>query len=199
MSGVQPTNLQGLQAALGDKRIIQVACGDYHNLALTSTGELYSWGTNDYGQLGLGYTGPAVENPVKVNFERTTDEDEGEGEAFVFGITAAGHHSGALVLGRGGAKPVVDSRVESTETISTGSQDAQGRDDHRDSDPSEGYGMPGDWPQTQTGLESQGTFNGGGRGMPMFRIGFAGRGASIGGGRLGPGPARQWRPRGGAE
>ncbi|KAI4884474.1 hypothetical protein NFI96_014102 [Prochilodus magdalenae] len=34
--------------------VIQIACGNFHSLALTNGGEVYSWGQNNYGQLGLG-------------------------------------------------------------------------------------------------------------------------------------------------
>lgn len=34
--------------------IIQVACGDSHSLALTKGGDVFSWGLNSHGQLGLG-------------------------------------------------------------------------------------------------------------------------------------------------
>lgn len=40
--------------ALGTSIVIQVACGTNHALALTNNGELYSWGSNGEGQLGLG-------------------------------------------------------------------------------------------------------------------------------------------------
>ncbi|XP_072534564.1 probable E3 ubiquitin-protein ligase HERC4 [Salminus brasiliensis] len=36
--------------------VVQVACGNIHSLALTKGGEVYSWGQNNYGQLGLGKT-----------------------------------------------------------------------------------------------------------------------------------------------
>ncbi|MGI8411580.1 MAG: RCC1 domain-containing protein [Solirubrobacteraceae bacterium] len=36
--------------------IIQVAAGDNYSLALSASGQLYSWGENDYGQLGDGDT-----------------------------------------------------------------------------------------------------------------------------------------------
>ncbi|MFZ5948284.1 MAG: T9SS type A sorting domain-containing protein [Stygiobacter sp.] len=38
--------------ALNGKIIKQIACGDYHTIALTIDGQVYSWGRNDYGQLG---------------------------------------------------------------------------------------------------------------------------------------------------
>ncbi|XP_076173074.1 HECT and RLD domain containing E3 ubiquitin ligase 4 isoform X2 [Ptiloglossa arizonensis] len=39
---------------LGTNVVVQVACGMKHALALTNNGELYSWGYNNEGQLGLG-------------------------------------------------------------------------------------------------------------------------------------------------
>ncbi|XP_017798859.1 PREDICTED: probable E3 ubiquitin-protein ligase HERC4 [Habropoda laboriosa] len=39
---------------LGTSTVVQVACGKKHALALTNNGELYSWGFNSEGQLGLG-------------------------------------------------------------------------------------------------------------------------------------------------
>jgi len=32
--------------------VVQVATGRYHSLALTAEGSVYSWGLNDWGQLG---------------------------------------------------------------------------------------------------------------------------------------------------
>ncbi|XP_060594475.1 probable E3 ubiquitin-protein ligase HERC4 isoform X2 [Ruditapes philippinarum] len=38
------------------RTIVQVSCGRYHNLLLTDDGQIYSWGDNRFGQLGLGHT-----------------------------------------------------------------------------------------------------------------------------------------------
>ncbi|KAE9340025.1 hypothetical protein PF008_g11289 [Phytophthora fragariae] len=40
---------------LSSQVITKVACGLYHTVAITSGGEVYSFGKNDYGQLGLGH------------------------------------------------------------------------------------------------------------------------------------------------
>lgn len=39
--------------ALGDRRIVSVACGQYHSMVVTATGRVFAFGKNDYGQLGL--------------------------------------------------------------------------------------------------------------------------------------------------
>ncbi|XP_065750861.1 probable E3 ubiquitin-protein ligase HERC4 isoform X3 [Phocoena phocoena] len=40
--------------SLSDIQIVQVACGYYHSLALSKASEIFCWGQNKYGQLGLG-------------------------------------------------------------------------------------------------------------------------------------------------
>ncbi|XP_026307639.1 E3 ubiquitin-protein ligase HERC2-like isoform X2 [Piliocolobus tephrosceles] len=40
--------------ALKTKRIRDIACGSSHSAALTSSGELYTWGLGEYGRLGHG-------------------------------------------------------------------------------------------------------------------------------------------------
>ncbi|XP_065336605.1 uncharacterized protein LOC135937383 [Cloeon dipterum] len=49
-----PTKISG---SLEQKMIVQVACGGLHTLALTSEGEVYSFGRKIEGQLGLGTSG----------------------------------------------------------------------------------------------------------------------------------------------
>ncbi|MDR2063787.1 MAG: IPT/TIG domain-containing protein [Candidatus Nomurabacteria bacterium] len=53
------TNLQG-------EVITQVAAGEYHSLALSNTGQVYVWGSDEYGQLGDGTVGPNA-NPTPTN------------------------------------------------------------------------------------------------------------------------------------
>mmetsp|Transcript_10926 Transcript_10926/g.38382 ORF Transcript_10926/g.38382 Transcript_10926/m.38382 type:complete len:1143 (-) Transcript_10926:44-3472(-) len=40
--------------ALADQRIVDIACGEAHSLAVSAMGNLYSWGACSCGQLGLG-------------------------------------------------------------------------------------------------------------------------------------------------
>lgn len=47
-----------LVEVLRERRVVQVAVGALHTLALTSTNELFSWGDNDLFQLGTGASGP---------------------------------------------------------------------------------------------------------------------------------------------
>ncbi|KAF6130390.1 HECT and RLD domain containing E3 ubiquitin protein ligase family member 6 [Phyllostomus discolor] len=51
---------------LTDKKIIQVSCGDYHSLALSEDGQVFSWGKNSHGQLGLGREVPSQASPQRV-------------------------------------------------------------------------------------------------------------------------------------
>lgn len=107
---------------LQDKSVISVVLGDYHNVALTSTGKVLTWGAYSGGALGLGdpttltpgtpgaYATeelrlralenrrgepPAVDVPTEVRFDhgRKTRKDR-----FCFSVAAAGWHTGALVI-----------------------------------------------------------------------------------------------------
>jgi Regulator of chromosome condensation (RCC1) repeat len=66
---------------------VAIACGAFHNLALTASGEIYSFGLNDYGQLGLGHTA-SVTAP-----QRIVDGLEG---VTVADISCGGWHSACI-------------------------------------------------------------------------------------------------------
>lgn len=105
-----------------DGAVVQFAAGDHHFAALTNLGDMYTWGEDGSGQLGLSpngplhkpfYRGQRKESPTKVNFPA---DDDGQ-KAFVFSICAAGMQSGALVLGhkRHDPEPAEGAKDESSE------------------------------------------------------------------------------------
>jgi hypothetical protein len=47
-----PTDITTRFGLLGDDKIIQLSLGNFHSSALSSTGRVYTWGFNFYGQLG---------------------------------------------------------------------------------------------------------------------------------------------------
>ncbi|GMK59581.1 hypothetical protein CspeluHIS016_0801870 [Cutaneotrichosporon spelunceum] len=87
---LRPMDVPGLD----NLPVVEVTAGDWHWAALTSKGEMYTWGQNGQGQLGDGSTN-AREEPTRVQFPPGEDGRE----AFVFSITAAGMQTGGLVLG----------------------------------------------------------------------------------------------------
>ncbi|XP_072190174.1 probable E3 ubiquitin-protein ligase HERC4 [Excalfactoria chinensis] len=48
---------------LGNDTIVQIACGDHHSMALTRGGNLFTWGRNTHGQLGVGSQDPFISKP----------------------------------------------------------------------------------------------------------------------------------------
>ncbi len=65
--------------------IVAIAAGSYHNLALTSTGSVWAWGRDDYGQLGDDATLANKFTPVQV-----------PGAIYSRAIAAGGYHSLAV-------------------------------------------------------------------------------------------------------
>ena len=54
------------QSALYPFQVVDVSCGGDHTLALTSTGEVFSFGTSSNGQLGLGTRILETPQPQKI-------------------------------------------------------------------------------------------------------------------------------------
>jgi len=54
---------------LKDMHIIQVACGQKHSQAVTTTGYLFGWGNNSCGQLGVGDESKGVDSAEQVMFQ----------------------------------------------------------------------------------------------------------------------------------
>ncbi|EGD77865.1 ITCH protein [Salpingoeca rosetta] len=51
---------------LDGKQVCHVTAGDFHTLARTRTGHLYAWGSNQWGQLGLGSEADSVAAPTEI-------------------------------------------------------------------------------------------------------------------------------------
>eukprot|EP01102_Stenamoeba_stenopodia_P020415 TRINITY_DN7925_c0_g2_i1.p1 TRINITY_DN7925_c0_g2~~TRINITY_DN7925_c0_g2_i1.p1 ORF type:complete len:588 (-),score=107.12 TRINITY_DN7925_c0_g2_i1:64-1827(-) len=63
----ESVNLPTVVEKLRGTVISQVSAGAYHSAAISNAGELYMWGWNYYGQLGIGHTGPESQSePVRV-------------------------------------------------------------------------------------------------------------------------------------
>ncbi|XP_053477985.1 probable E3 ubiquitin-protein ligase HERC3 isoform X1 [Ictalurus furcatus] len=52
-------NIPKTCGSLTNRQIAQVACGNYHSVVLTKDGQLFTWGQNSSGQLGLGKGEPS--------------------------------------------------------------------------------------------------------------------------------------------
>ena len=100
-------------------RIVCVAAGSYHMLAVSDMGKLWAWGGGHYGQLGLGGQenqplplpvafnasggggnigdgGSGQECSSATNADGDSDEGEGDGEVAVVSVAAGAEHSAAL-------------------------------------------------------------------------------------------------------
>lgn len=75
--------------ALCDEEIIKVQCGASHSLALTSSGQMYSWGKNSQGQCGLGN----MEDTHRPHLVKKL------GEVVITSMAAGWEHSLALTSG----------------------------------------------------------------------------------------------------
>jgi hypothetical protein len=65
---------------------VRIVCGAFHNLALNDKGECFTWGINDFGQLGSGTTNYATVPEKVVDLEGV----------FISDIAAGGWHSVAI-------------------------------------------------------------------------------------------------------
>lgn len=121
-TGTTPESRPQIIPELQNKDIISVVLGDYHNAALAANGKLYTWGAFSHGALGLGDplklpldvpggfkdrdqllrarergwgNPPDVEVPTEVRFDHGRKAPK---DRFCFSVTAAGWHTGALVI-----------------------------------------------------------------------------------------------------
>jgi alpha-tubulin suppressor-like RCC1 family protein len=59
-----------LNEHLEEFNIIDICCGTYHSLALTSSGDIYAWGANKYGQIGIGSDRDCEPTPKKMKYSK---------------------------------------------------------------------------------------------------------------------------------
>ena len=83
--GPEPVQVAGLRW----KSVLEISCGDGHNLARCVDGSVYAWGLGGSGRLGLGHH-KSVMQPAKV--------DLGE-DKFCIAVAAGYYHSMALIEG----------------------------------------------------------------------------------------------------
>jgi len=87
---VKPTKISFLLS--GEERITHVEAGGYHSMAVTSSGAVYSWGDNEFGQCGFPLKKQHILKPTKIeNLESCLDEDEK-----ITKIVAGSEHSLAM-------------------------------------------------------------------------------------------------------
>ncbi|GAB1299082.1 RCC1 and BTB domain-containing protein 2 [Apodemus speciosus] len=98
---------------LSNKQVIEVACGSYHSLVLTSDGEVFAWGYNNSGQVGSGSTANqpiprrvtgCLQNKVVMNIacgQMCSTAVVDTGEVYVWGYNG----NGQLGLGSSGNQP----------------------------------------------------------------------------------------------
>ncbi|XP_015787614.1 probable E3 ubiquitin-protein ligase HERC3 [Tetranychus urticae] len=72
---------------LAHQCVIQICSGAHHSLALTKNGEIYSWGANNLGQLGLGYKNPSANKPHLITSLQASP---------IFSISSGSYHSFGL-------------------------------------------------------------------------------------------------------
>ncbi|QDZ21158.1 RCC1 -like regulator of chromosome condensation protein [Chloropicon primus] len=86
-----PERLKGEPFGPGSK-VVGVACGSWHSFAWLESGELFAWGDNSYGQLGIGSSKKSVSGPVKVKLPLAGGET-------VRSISSGGTHNLLLTTG----------------------------------------------------------------------------------------------------
>lgn len=87
--------------------MVAVAAGGYHSALVTAEGQLYSWGRNDHGQLGLGAEVKQAAHPRRVELPAVSHVSLGgvhsavrcsDGTAYTFGDNQRGE--GSRPMGR---------------------------------------------------------------------------------------------------
>lgn len=87
--GLIPTKIESLLGEDKDSKeknpkIVRLGSGEYHCFAVDHKGDVYGWGLNNFGQLGLGWRGGHLptgtkKKKVRKSKEKKTGDDEEDG------------------------------------------------------------------------------------------------------------------------
>jgi E3 ubiquitin-protein ligase HERC4 len=80
-------------------KIIQIACGESHSMALGTDGEVFAWGAGDSGRLGVGDVRSRVD-PERISFFRGRASDADDGSPGTVGSISCGYHHSMAVTGQ---------------------------------------------------------------------------------------------------
>ncbi|KAI1777365.1 hypothetical protein F4818DRAFT_346172 [Hypoxylon cercidicola] len=85
-------NFTPVQGGLSDKKVVQISLGQNHSMAVTSNGEIWTWGLNTYSQLGFALPAPAKpdEEPMSTTPRQVFGPLKKE---FILGAAASAIHS----------------------------------------------------------------------------------------------------------
>eukprot|EP00794_Sanderia_malayensis_P012026 gene12026-13267_t len=86
---LRPRSIQRFLPPLNNTYVVQVVCGSNHCMALTASGQVYSWGDNKYGQLGTG---------EERDFSTTPTEVSSLSQLPIYLLAAGGAHSFVLTI-----------------------------------------------------------------------------------------------------
>ncbi|QWB99390.1 hypothetical protein KHQ88_04290 [Mycoplasmatota bacterium] len=75
---------------LEDDYIVKIDLGNNHSMALSAYGQVFAWGDNEYGQLGIGDEDEQVLEPMNITDQFDLDEDQ------IIDIEVGYNHSGVL-------------------------------------------------------------------------------------------------------
>ncbi len=88
-NGTQVNHVTAPVQVVGGRTFLNIAVGDYHACGITAGFELYCWGSNTYGKLGIGST-ISTTAPVLVH-----------GNHRFFAVSAGGNHTCGIAKGEG--------------------------------------------------------------------------------------------------
>ncbi|XP_046716127.1 alsin isoform X1 [Silurus meridionalis] len=108
LSRMQPFCIKSLSG----KEVVQVAAGAFHSLALTAQSQVYSWGSNSFGQLGHMESPSTVPHPAKLS------------EGIRVWDAAAGQHHTLLLADGDCPQPILYYSGQQVKEVKEGSAEA---------------------------------------------------------------------------